>query len=92
LFKGPYEEAKEFALKFDFHRDLNVSLFETTIRIIGGLLGAYELSPDPSLITKATDLADRLLWAFNTSIGIPFPSINLLTHRGINKRKIKTKN
>ena len=33
--------------KFDF--DVNVSVFETTIRILGGLLSAHLLAIDPSL-------------------------------------------
>ena len=37
-----------------------VSFFETTIRCLGGLVTAYELSGDPVLLEKATDLGERL--------------------------------
>jgi mannosyl-oligosaccharide alpha-1,2-mannosidase len=75
--------ARNFVDQMQFDHDLNVSLFETTIRILGGLLGAYELSQDSMLLHKAKDMADKLMWAFNTSSSaIPFPSINLRTHKG----------
>ena len=32
-----------------FNLDVNVSVFETTIRILGGLLSAHVMSVDPSL-------------------------------------------
>ncbi len=40
-------------LSYSFDLDLDVSLFETTIRIVGGLLGAYELTTDHALLLKA---------------------------------------
>jgi endoplasmic reticulum Man9GlcNAc2 1,2-alpha-mannosidase len=80
--------------------DHDVSTFETTIRMLGGLLSAHYLSTTyPSLapqrdddvnqpgedlyIEKATDLADRLLGAYDTTSGIPFASVNLNTSQGI---------
>jgi hypothetical protein len=36
----------------DFTKDTYVSLFETTIRILGGLLAAYDLSGEPILLEK----------------------------------------
>lgn len=53
-----------------------VNLFETTIRVVGGLLSAYHLSegnpankgPKPAVyLENAKDLADRLLAAFTAS-------------------------
>lgn len=52
--------------RFDIHKDINV--FETTIRIVGGLLGAYELSGDDMFLSKAAELADELLLAFDTYV------------------------
>mmetsp|Transcript_13146 Transcript_13146/g.24231 ORF Transcript_13146/g.24231 Transcript_13146/m.24231 type:complete len:914 (-) Transcript_13146:51-2792(-) len=49
-------------LSFDI--DLNVNFFETSIRQLGGLLGAYSLSRRPKLLEKAVDLAQRLLKTF----------------------------
>ncbi|KAK9697044.1 hypothetical protein RND81_08G011400 [Saponaria officinalis] len=67
-----------------------VNLFETTIRVLGGLLSAYHLSggangssihggPKPSLYKEvAISLADRLLSAFTSSpTPIPFSDVIL---------------
>ena len=81
-FMSEFKECLQFISSFNFDRDLDVSLFESNIRIVGGLLGAYELSKEPNLLNTASRLADRLLFAFNTTSGIPFPSINLKTHHG----------
>ena len=45
-----------------------LSLFETNIRILGGLLAAYDLSQDSRLLDKAKDLADRLLPNFDMAV------------------------
>ena len=46
-------------LKFDDVEQ--VSLFEITIRVLGGLLSAYELSGDSLFLQKAEDLGARML-------------------------------
>eukprot|EP01114_Cavostelium_apophysatum_P012725 TRINITY_DN2912_c0_g2_i1.p1 TRINITY_DN2912_c0_g2~~TRINITY_DN2912_c0_g2_i1.p1 ORF type:complete len:500 (-),score=68.83 TRINITY_DN2912_c0_g2_i1:303-1802(-) len=68
-----------------FERDVNVSVFETNIRVLGGLLSAHLLAEksmkeryDGSLLTKAVDVGDRLLKAFDTATGIPFGAVNLM--------------
>lgn len=53
--------------------------FESTIRYLGGLLGAHDLSPSPILVRQATALANRLLLAFNTPSGLPAYSIDFQT-------------
>ena len=64
----------------DFDVDGEVSVFETSIRLVGGLLSAWHACGDPVLLSKARDLADRLLPSFNASpIGIPHRFINLCT-------------
>lgn len=42
------------------------SVFESTIRYIGGLLSAYELSGSafPVLVQKSKELADKLVYAW----------------------------
>ncbi|KAJ5172332.1 Mannosyl-oligosaccharide 1-2-alpha-mannosidase [Penicillium capsulatum] len=82
------------------NQDHDVSTFETTIRVLGGLLSAHYLSTKyPTLapiadadvgaasedlyIEKATDLADRLLGAFETPSGIPYSSVNLNKSEGL---------
>lgn len=54
-----------------------VSFFETTIRSLGGLLAAYDLSRDEAFLTKADDLGSRLAKAYDTPSGLPHSSINL---------------
>jgi hypothetical protein len=62
----------------DFNIDRNVSVFESTIRCLGGLLSAYEVSGEQCFLKKAVDLGDRLLWSMNsTKLGIPYGQINL---------------
>jgi mannosyl-oligosaccharide alpha-1,2-mannosidase len=62
----------------DFDVDGEVSVFETAIRLVGGLLSAWHACGDPVLLAKARDLADRLLPSFAASpIGIPHRYINL---------------
>ncbi len=59
--------------------DAEVSVFETSIRMVGGLLSAHHACGEPALLAKAKDLADRLLPAFDTPTGLPYRFINLRT-------------
>ena len=63
-----------------FDVDGDVSVFETSIRLVGGLLSAYHACGDPVLLERAHDLASRLLPSFSASpLGIPHRYINLRT-------------
>ena len=62
-----------------FETSMLTSFFETTIRVLGGLVSAYDLSGSPALLEKARVLGDKLLPAFNTPTGIPLAQINLAT-------------
>ncbi|KAK3897053.1 glycoside hydrolase, partial [Staphylotrichum tortipilum] len=42
------------------------NLFETTIRHLGGLLSAFDLSHEPALLEKARELGNMLYMAFDT--------------------------
>ena len=56
----------------DTSRNVTVSMFETTIRIIGGLLAAYDLADDALLLARARALADKVLINFRvTGRGTP---------------------
>lgn len=44
-----------------------ISLFETNIRVVGGLLGAYDLSGDNMFLDKAVQCVDLMLPIFDTS-------------------------
>lgn len=48
-----------------------VNVFETTIRFLGGLIAAYELSGDGRLLAKARDAGDMLYAAFDTPNRLP---------------------
>ncbi|CAI6010026.1 unnamed protein product [Closterium sp. NIES-65] len=73
-----FNEAKSWVHeKLFFEHDYDANVFETTIRILGGLLSAYDLSGDPMLLAKAKELADKLLPAFTTPTGIPLAFVNL---------------
>ncbi len=47
------------------------NFFETTIRHLGGLLGAYDLSGESVLLRKAVELGDMLYAAFDTPNRMP---------------------
>lgn len=64
----------------DFDIDGFAQVFETNIRLVGGLLSAHLASGDPVLLAKAKDLADRLMKAFDASPhGLPYRYVNLKT-------------
>ncbi|KAJ4894195.1 hypothetical protein Rs2_20989 [Raphanus sativus] len=73
-----FQKAREWvATSLDFDKDYDASMFETTIRVVGGLLSSYDLSGDKIFLDKAKDIADRLLPAWDTPSGIPYNFINL---------------
>jgi mannosidase alpha-like ER degradation enhancer 2 len=63
----------------DFDKDIQVKNFEITIRILGGLLSAYEMTNDRRLLAKAEDLGNRLLPVFDSPTGMPYMYVNLKT-------------
>lgn len=72
-----YKECKQLVLsKLNFDIDSsrlsdNYNHFEITIRVLGGLLSAYELDPDEGYLRLAVDLGNRLIGAFDKKTGIP---------------------
>lgn len=65
---------------FKADKDVEISVFEGNIRILGGLLSAYDLTNDPKFLKMAQNFADRILPAFQAhSSGIPASVINLKT-------------
>ncbi|OCH89742.1 glycoside hydrolase [Obba rivulosa] len=69
--------------KLSFDQDAKFNTFETTIRVLGGLLSAHHLSGDPMFLEKAKDLADRIIPAFNTPSGLPLSMVNLAKRQGV---------
>ena len=74
-----------------FDSDLVVSVFETNIRVLGGLLGGHFAALalkekvyhqlawyDGGLLRMAVEVGNRLLPAFNTTTGLPYPKVTAL--------------
>ncbi|ATY59985.1 class I alpha-mannosidase [Cordyceps militaris] len=66
--KDEFEEALAVVAELDFGKstDARVNIFETTIRYLGGILAAYDLSKREALLKKAVELGDMLYSAFDT--------------------------
>ncbi|EDV95152.1 mannosyl-oligosaccharide alpha-1,2-mannosidase IA isoform X3 [Drosophila grimshawi] len=56
-----------------------LSVFETNIRFVGGMLTLYAFTGDPMYKEKAQNIADKLLPAFQTPTGIPYALVNTKT-------------
>lgn len=73
--KDEFSEAVDAIKNIDFKTSLreDIPLFETTIRYIGGLLGAYDISGHrySVLLEKAEELAEILIGAFDTPNRMP---------------------
>ncbi|XP_068015147.1 mannosyl-oligosaccharide 1,2-alpha-mannosidase IC [Melanerpes formicivorus] len=73
-----FQEAKKWVEEsFDLNVNGEASLFEVNIRYVGGLLAAYYLTGEEVFKSKALELGEKLLPAFNTPTGIPRGVINL---------------
>ena len=78
--KKEADEAKKIILSQPgFDVDNEVQVFEVTIRILGGLIAAYEMDGNKRFLQLAIDLAERMLPAFNTPTGMPWRYIHLQT-------------
>ncbi|KAI8911073.1 glycoside hydrolase [Gorgonomyces haynaldii] len=87
--KTEFEKAVRLTIdNVSFDLDSRVQVFESTIRMLGGLLSGHLIASDDrfgfkisdykgELLEKARDLGDRLMPAFETPDGIPFPRVNL---------------
>jgi len=65
--------------RLSFDRDFPVQVFEVTIRLLGGLISAYQMDGDPRFLALARDLGNRLLPAFESKTGMPYRYVNLHT-------------
>jgi mannosidase alpha-like ER degradation enhancer 2 len=78
--EGQAAEARALIVeRLSFDRDVSVKTFEITIRLLGGLLSAHQLTGDPRLLALADDLGRRLLPAFQSPTGMPYVNVNLRT-------------
>lgn len=79
-FKQEAARTKQYILEnLSFDKDIYVQNFEITIRLLGGLLSAYELTGDKRLLNLAEDLGNRLLPVFSSPTGLPYRYVNLRT-------------
>lgn len=92
---GNYSEFRKVAAmiaeNIHFNININVSVFETNIRVVGGLLSAHLLSRRAGVVLEpgwpcsgpllrlAEDVATRLLPAFDTKTGMPYGTVNLVS-------------
>ncbi|XP_021098581.1 ER degradation-enhancing alpha-mannosidase-like protein 3 isoform X2 [Heterocephalus glaber] len=96
-----FEDAVRKVLRdVNLDNDVVVSVFETNIRVLGGLLGGHSLAImlkekgeymqwyKDELLQMAKQLGYKLLPAFNTTSGLPYPRINLKF--GIRKPEART--
>lgn len=71
---GRYERARDWVKDtLDFSKVGQVIVFETVIRILGGLLSMFHLSGDRMYLEKAEELGMRLSVSFDTPLGLPWP-------------------
>jgi mannosidase alpha-like ER degradation enhancer 2 len=78
--KHEADEAKELIFKdLSFRKDMEVQLFEVSIRFLGSLISSYELDGDARFLNLAKDLGKRLLPAFKSPTGMPYRFVNLQT-------------
>ncbi|KAM9437616.1 endoplasmic reticulum mannosyl-oligosaccharide 1,2-alpha-mannosidase isoform 1-T2 [Salvelinus alpinus] len=76
--KEEFEEARKWVeTELSFSKNVDVNLFESTIRILGGLLSTYHLTGDEMFLEKAKDIGLRLMPAFKTPSKIPFSDVNI---------------
>lgn len=76
--KEEFWEARDWVRDHLSHDNVgDVSGFETTIRSLGGLLSAYDLSKDKVFLDKADELGGRLIRAYDTKSGLPHGSVSL---------------
>ena len=69
-----------------FGEQEEINLFEVTIRVLGGLLSAYESTSHPALLEKADQLGSMLLFAFHTPHGLPYGTLGLKTLKRYNPK------
>ncbi|GJC85861.1 endoplasmic reticulum mannosyl-oligosaccharide 1,2-alpha-mannosidase [Colletotrichum liriopes] len=72
-FRTEFYAAAEVAVQLDWAKttEKSANIFETTIRHLGGLLSAYDMSGEAALLEKAKELGDMLYMGFDTPNRIP---------------------
>ena len=77
--KEEFDQACEWVVQnLELNYNGNISVFEYNIRLLGGLLSAYDLSGKPGLLKKAKEVGELLKIAFED--GNPLPVVRFLFH------------
>ena len=79
-----FQQARGWVSELSFRTGVTLSVFETTIRVMGGLMSTFYLTGDRLFVRKARELADALAPAFlvgdldliNVTTGAAWPEIN----------------
>ncbi|MDP4282591.1 MAG: glycoside hydrolase family 47 protein, partial [Bacteroidota bacterium] len=79
LRKEAHEAKNLIFSRMNLDVDQEIQLFEVSIRVMGGLLSAYEMDGDQRFLQLAHDLGNRLLPAFSSPTGMPYRFVNLKT-------------
>ncbi|KAF2077593.1 hypothetical protein CYY_001133 [Polysphondylium violaceum] len=79
-----YREAKKFVRNLDLSKETQFypSVFETSIRFLGGFISTYHLTNDQLFLTKAEEMGKILLGAFEKDEVFPFQTYNFHTKKG----------
>ena len=78
--KKEADEAKQLIFsKLSFNQNIEVQAFEIIIRLLGGLLSAYQMDGDGRWLALAKDLGDRLMPIYDSPTGLPFRYVHLQT-------------
>jgi mannosidase alpha-like ER degradation enhancer 2 len=79
-FKQEADQTRKYITEnLSFDKDIDVQNFEITIRLLGGLLSAHQMTGDVKLLRLAEDLGTRLLPVFDSPTGLPYKYVNLRT-------------
>ncbi|KAG8903995.1 hypothetical protein FRB99_002407 [Tulasnella sp. 403] len=89
--KDEYQRAVRHVAGIELRRATTaLPFFETTIRYLGGFLSAYALTNETIFITKADQLGQELLPAFDTASGLPVFSVNATSGEQANRNGQET--
>jgi mannosyl-oligosaccharide alpha-1,2-mannosidase len=92
--KDEFFEAVKAVAMIDFGESelKSISVFETTIRYLGGLISAYDLSHQNVLLEKAIQLGEMLYRAFDTENHMPLNWLNLERAKSLRQGAMKAEN
>ena len=79
-FEKEFDDAVNYLVN-NFDYSSSGSVFELVIRVIGGLMSAYQLSKREDLLNIASNFASQLLIVFDTPTHLPVPNIDMVSGR-----------